>query len=138
LSRLDAETACRRELDARYRERLPDGVTPTEPPAHHIFTAVLDDGIDRDAVRAALHERGVQTSLHYPPVHRFSIYAHDAPDLPLTDAYSARAVTLPLFADMTEAQQDLVLEALAGALGAQPVGRAVDAVAHAKSSTPAQ
>jgi dTDP-4-amino-4,6-dideoxygalactose transaminase len=111
LARLDGETARRRELDARYRERLPAGVTPTAPPAHHIFTALVDE---RDRVRAALHERGVQTSLHYPPAHRFSIYA-GGPELPLTDAYAARAITLPLFATMTDAQQDLVIDALAAA-----------------------
>ncbi len=58
----------------------------------------------------------MQTSLHYPPAHRFAIYADGAPDLPLTDAYAARAVTLPLFATMTDAQQDLVVDALAEAL----------------------
>jgi dTDP-4-amino-4,6-dideoxygalactose transaminase len=116
LRRLDAETARRRELDARYREHLPAGVTPTAPPAHHIFTAVLDEGIDRDAVRTTLHERGIQTSLHYPPAHRFSIYADGALELPLTEAYAAQALTLPLFATMTDAQQDLVVEALAQAL----------------------
>ena len=113
LAALDAETARRRELDARYRELLPAAVKPTAPPAHHIFTAVVDD---RDAVRAALRERGIQTSLHYPPAHRFAIYADGAPELPLTDAYAARAITLPLFATMTDAQQDLVVEALAQAL----------------------
>jgi dTDP-4-amino-4,6-dideoxygalactose transaminase len=116
LARLDAETARRRELDARYRARLPDGVVPTAGPAHHIFTVVLDEGIDRDGVRVALQERGIQTSLHYPPAHRFAIYADGAPELPLTDAYAARAVTLPLFATMTDAQQDLVVDALAAAL----------------------
>jgi dTDP-4-amino-4,6-dideoxygalactose transaminase len=120
LARLDTETARRRQLDARYRERLAglDGVIPTAAPAHHIFTAVLEDGIDRDAVRAALQQRGVQTSLHYPPVHRFAIYAGGAPELPLTDAYAARALTLPLFAGMTDAQQDAVIDALAAALPA--------------------
>jgi dTDP-4-amino-4,6-dideoxygalactose transaminase len=119
LARLDAETARRRELDARYREQLAgvDGVTPTAAPAHHIFTVVLDPDRDRDGVRAALQERGVQTSLHYPPAHRFSIYADGALELPLTEAYAAHAVTLPLFATMTDAQQDLVVDALAGALG---------------------
>ena len=75
------DTARRRVLDAAYREKLADvpGVTPTQAPAHHIFTVVLDEGIDRDAVRAALQERGIQTSLHYPPVHRFSIYTDRAP-----------------------------------------------------------
>jgi dTDP-4-amino-4,6-dideoxygalactose transaminase len=118
LSRLDSETARRRALDARYRERLAavHGIQPTAGPAHHIFTAVLDERIDRDAVRAALHERGVQTSLHYPPAHRFRIYAGGAPDLPLTDAYCARALTLPLFAAMTGAQQDLVIDSLAAVL----------------------
>ena len=113
LARLDAENARRRELDARYRERLPDGVVPTAGPAQHIFTALVDD---RDHVRATLQDRGIQTSLHYPPAHRFSIYADGAPELPLTDAYAARAVTLPLFAGMTDAQQDLVVDALAAAL----------------------
>ena len=55
----------------------------------------------------------MQTSVHYPAVHRFAIYADGAPELPLTDAYAARAVTLPLFAGMTAAQQDLVVDALA-------------------------
>ena len=120
LARLDTENDRRRDLDIRYRERLAavDGVTPTQPPAHHIFTVVLDPDRDRDAVRQALHDRGVQTSLHYPPAHRFSIYADGALELPLTEAYAAHAVTLPLFATMTEAQQDLVVDALAAALGA--------------------
>jgi len=120
LARLDAETDRRRELDRRYREKLAgiDGVTPTAAPAHHIFTVVLDPDRDRDAVRGALHDRGVQTSLHYPPAHRFAIYEDGALELPLTEAYAAHAVTLPLFATMTEPQQDLAVDALAAALRA--------------------
>jgi dTDP-4-amino-4,6-dideoxygalactose transaminase len=115
LQRLDAETARRRELDARYRERLPAPITPTAPPAHHIFTVVVDEATDRDEVRRALRERGIQTSLHYPPAHRFSIYADGAPELPLTDAYAERAITLPLFATMSDEQQDLVIDAISHA-----------------------
>ena len=55
-------------------------------------------------------------SLHYPPAHRFSIYADGALELPLTEAYAAQAITLPLFATMTDAQQDLVVEALGESL----------------------
>jgi dTDP-4-amino-4,6-dideoxygalactose transaminase len=132
LARLDAENARRAELVLRYRERLPDGVTATAPGGLHIFTVVVDG--DRDAMREAMAQRGVQTSLHYPPVHGFSIYADGAPELPLTDAYSARAITLPLFAGMTEAQQDLVLDALA----AQPAGRLGDPLVHADPGAPAE
>lgn len=124
LARLDHDNARRAAIDARYRERLADvdGLTPALAPvagarlAHHLFAVVLDEGIDREGFRAALAARGIQTSLHYPPVHRFSIYAGGA-DLPLTDTYGSRAVSLPMFASMTEAQQDEVVEAARAALG---------------------
>jgi dTDP-4-amino-4,6-dideoxygalactose transaminase len=130
LQRLDAENERRAELVRRYRERLPDGVVPTAPGGLHIFTVVVDG--DRDAVREEMVRRGVQTSVHYPPAHRFSIYA--GASLPVTEAYAARTLTLPLFADMTEAQQDLVLDAL----GAQPVGRLADPLVHADPGAPAE
>lgn len=128
LTRLDAENTARRELDARYRRALGDaGVTCALEPgeglasAHHLFTIVLDEEADRDGFRAALQEQGIQTSLHYPPVHRFAIYAQSGADAPLTDAYAARAVTLPLYAHMTHEQQDAVIEAVvsAGSVAAQ-------------------
>jgi dTDP-4-amino-4,6-dideoxygalactose transaminase len=124
LGRLREENARRGGLVADYRRALEriDGVEPALPPvanaeqAHHLFTVALDDGTDVAAVRAALAERGVQTSMHYPPVHRFSIYAEGAPDLPVTDEYSRRTMTLPLFAHMQAEQLELVVESLADAL----------------------
>jgi dTDP-4-amino-4,6-dideoxygalactose transaminase len=130
LERLDAENARRGELVARYRERMPDGVVPTASGGLHIFTVVVDG--DRDAIRAGMADRGVQTSVHYPPAHRFSIYAGEV--LAVTEEYAERTLTLPLFADMTEAQQDLVLDALA----AQPLGRLGDALVHADPGAPAE
>jgi dTDP-4-amino-4,6-dideoxygalactose transaminase len=130
LARLDDDNARRAELDARYRELLAgvDGLTPALPPvdgvrlAHHLFTIVLDEGIDRARFRETLAVRGVQTSVHYPPAHRFSIHATDA-ELPITDAYGERAVTLPMFATMTIEQQDEVVEAVRAALGVTAAAR---------------
>ena len=117
LARLDAENARRRELDAPLpRAAAATACVPTAGAGRSTSSPRARRGLDRDAVRAALHERGIQTSLHYPPAHRFSIYADGAPELPLTDAYAARAVTLPLFAGMTDAQQDAVVDALAATL----------------------
>jgi dTDP-4-amino-4,6-dideoxygalactose transaminase len=129
LARLDAENARRAQLDARYRAALADvgGVVAALPPApgtrsaHHLFTVVLDEGIDRAGFREALAARGIQTSLHYPPAHRFSVFAGRAAHLPLTDAYGDRAVTLPLFATMTEEQHDCVLDAVRSALARSAV-----------------
>ncbi len=44
---------------------------PGERSAHHLAGVVLADGIDRDGAADAMHAAGVQTSVHYPPTHRF-------------------------------------------------------------------
>jgi dTDP-4-amino-4,6-dideoxygalactose transaminase len=131
LERLDEENARRAELDARYRRAIAaiDGIDAALPPvegaqcAHHLFTVVAGAGVDREQVRRQLAERGVQTSVHYPPVHRFSIYSDDGWNLPVTDAYGDATLTLPMFAHMTEEQQDLVVESLAAALAAPAVAQ---------------
>jgi dTDP-4-amino-4,6-dideoxygalactose transaminase len=123
LARLDADNELRAAAAETYRNGLGElhGVTPAMPPvsggrsAHHLFTVLVDESIDRDAVRAELAEQGIQTSLHYPPIHRFTAYDVDV-DLPLTEAYAARAITLPLFPTITEEQIGLVLGGLAGAI----------------------
>ena len=57
-------------------------------PAHHIFPILLPDGVDRDAFMDAMRKAGVQTSIHYPPVHRFTYYLQRGPafSLPITEA----------------------------------------------------
>lgn len=122
LARLDADNARRGELSARYRELLAGSVECTMAPvggmtsAHHLFTILLPPGVDRGAFRAALADRRIQTSVHYPPVHTFSIHGSSSAMLPVTEDHASRTVTLPLFAHMTIEQQDLVVSAVAGAL----------------------
>jgi dTDP-4-amino-4,6-dideoxygalactose transaminase len=53
----------------------------------------------------------VQTSVHYPPVHLFTVYAPQEP-LPLTEEYARREVTVPLFPAMTDADVDRVARVL--------------------------
>lgn len=125
LARLDADNRARGRLDARYRALLghldldlPLAPVPGLRPAHHLFTIVLPPLHDRDAFRGDLARHGVQTSVHYPPVHRFALYAGHH-DLPHTEHYAARSVTLPLFAHMTDAQQDHVVAATRRALDAE-------------------
>ncbi len=123
LQRLDGENAQRAILAARYRERFADlGIEcPLSPSAgvqsaHHLFCILLAPGTDRQAFRDGLAAEGIQTSMHYPPVHRFSIYAGAGAGLPVTDDYARRTVTLPMYAHMTEAQQDQVIAAVELAL----------------------
>jgi dTDP-4-amino-4,6-dideoxygalactose transaminase len=124
LARLDAERVRRDDHVSAYRAALEDtvGVTllppaaPGEVEAQHLHPVVLAENVDRDSFRRLLSDRGVQTSVHYPPAHRFSIYSDGAPELPTTDAYGARTVTLPLFGHMTEQQRELVIGSVHAAL----------------------
>jgi dTDP-4-amino-4,6-dideoxygalactose transaminase len=126
LRRLPDENARRRVISARYRDRL-DGVSGVSMPfgeleegtssAHHLAVALLPEG-RRDGVRAALAERRIQTSVHYPPIHLFSYYEElgSRRPLPRTEAVAARVVTLPLYAHMEDDQVELVIEGVLEAL----------------------
>jgi dTDP-4-amino-4,6-dideoxygalactose transaminase len=84
--------------------------------AWHIYPVLLDPGVDRSLVRARLHERGVQTSIHYPPLHQTRAFASADDGLPVTEDYARRTMTIPLFPHLTEAQQGEVIDALAEAV----------------------
>ena len=133
LRRLPDENAARGRIVELYRERLggdeslvvPFGDRPDDTTsAHHLAVVVLPEAVSRDAIRETMRERGVQTSVHYPPIHRFSAYADSDPQRPLpqTDAIAERILTLPLFAHMTETQVDAVTDALFAGLAASAAG----------------
>jgi dTDP-4-amino-4,6-dideoxygalactose transaminase len=78
---------------------------------------VLPHGANRDELRAELTARRIQTSVHYPPIHRFSAFRQlSGRPLPRTDELADRVLTLPLFAHMTEGQVDEVADALIEAI----------------------
>jgi dTDP-4-amino-4,6-dideoxygalactose transaminase len=117
LRRLDENNQRRRAVDQAYREAFvdPELFEPTTAPlsprsSYCLFTAVLGPSIDRDEFRLRLAERGVQTTVHYPLLHREGVHAQEATRLPVSEDYADRCVTLPLFPQMEEWQCDLVVE----------------------------
>jgi dTDP-4-amino-4,6-dideoxygalactose transaminase len=125
LGKLQAANSHRAARVARYREALasvrgleiPFSSVTRGASAHHLFVVLLPEGTDRAKVMAALRERGVQSSIHYPPTHRFSAYESVPADVPVTDRVAGRLLSLPLFATMTDEQVARVCEALKAALG---------------------
>jgi dTDP-4-amino-4,6-dideoxygalactose transaminase len=71
-------------------------------------------------VRGQLQEERIQTSVHYPPIHRFSAYAAAgaARPLPMTDEVAPQIVTLPLYSHMSPDDVQLVSDALEAAVRA--------------------
>ncbi|MBP2291278.1 DegT/DnrJ/EryC1/StrS family aminotransferase [Azospirillum rugosum] len=125
LAKLPAWNAKRRALTEAYRQRLrracPDVLVPfadNQPSSNHILPVLLPEGADRETVMDALRADGIQTSVHYAPVHLFTLYRERCPDvaLPLTEEFARRELTLPLHPKMEDAQVDTVVQALADAL----------------------
>ena len=75
-------------------------------PSYHLFPILVAPHIDRNSVMERLKRFGIQTSVHYPPVHLFSFYrkrfSFKRGMLPKTEEVSRREVTLPLHPRMAE------------------------------------
>ncbi len=127
LRKLVQNNARRQAITARYRQGFTKaGFTGVELPfmnsagisSCHIFPILLPPDADRRVFMDGMRLRGVQTSIHYPPIHLFTYYRRRYPDLslPITEAVAAREVTLPLYPGMKDADVDYVLVAAREAL----------------------
>jgi hypothetical protein len=62
---------------------------------------------------------GIQSSIHYPPIHHFSYYLQEYPGimLPRTEQFCARELSLPLHPSLTENDVERVVESLRKGIG---------------------
>lgn len=119
LARLRADIDRRRVLVRRYRELLAgapgitipwDDEALVERSSHFCFAVLLDSRSERDRIKAALTERGIQTT-GYPAITSFSGYA-DHGRRPRAEEVAGRHLALPLAASFDEAQVEQVCAAL--------------------------
>ncbi len=120
LARLDAWTARRKQIAARYAAALAD--LPVALPAichqDHVWHLYVIRTKERDALRAHLQQRRIESGLHYPvPNHRQPCLAHlsfDRESYPVADAWATEGLSLPLYYGMTDAEVDRVAAAIRG------------------------
>lgn len=125
LARLDGFVARRNELALRYRELL-DGLPlrhllqrDDRLSAYHLYVVRLDDGALRRQVYDCLQARGIKVNVHYIPIHLQPYYRKRGfmpGDFPAAEEYYGRALTLPLYPGLTNAEQAAVADALRDAL----------------------
>ena len=117
LRRLDEWNARRQAIAARYNRQLAglDVITPEIPSdGRHAFYcyAIRVPGGRRDALRAYLAERGIGTQIHYPvPIHMqeaAQFLGYRKGDLPVTEKVAGEVLSLPMFAELNDAQIDRV------------------------------
>jgi dTDP-4-amino-4,6-dideoxygalactose transaminase len=131
LKSLSRWTEARRRLAQQYREKLAGLplILPEEAPGRkHVWHLFVVLHPERDRIRSELEAMGIQTGLHYPvPVHLQEAYddlKHQAGDFPIAERVARECLSLPLFPEMTDEQQDRVVAALHRALDANRGDRA--------------
>jgi dTDP-4-amino-4,6-dideoxygalactose transaminase len=122
LERLDADIARRAELAQRYNERLAPlapalstpWLAPAKRPSNQVWYVYLIETGRRDELVSFLTEHGVGTEVYYPRPLTEQPCLRDLPGaghpVPVAKLASQRAVALPLYADLTDAQVDRVCD----------------------------
>ena len=86
--------------------------------SNYIFPVILKNSTyeKRDLVRNKLAEAGIQTSVHYPAVHKFSIYKDFYREMPVTDYITDNLITLPMYANLKKDDVGYICENLKNSL----------------------
>ena len=123
VGKLDRFVTRRNELAARYRSSLA-GLAVELPPeagagvghAYHLFPVRV---ADRGGVYHRMREAGIGVQVHYVPIYRHPLYADlglDPNTFPATENAYSRLLSLPMYPDLTDDEQDDVVRALEAAL----------------------
>jgi dTDP-4-amino-4,6-dideoxygalactose transaminase len=113
-----------RRAHARYYNQILAGVNVALPEemdyARHVYHIYGIRTPHRDALMQALNTAGVQNGIHYPfPVHLLPAYAdlgYHAGDFPVSEKIANEELSLPMFAELTSDQQDVVAEKIKAAM----------------------
>ena len=109
LKRLDAWNVARADRAAYYTEllknsayKLPADVSDSEC----VWHCYVVETSERDRVRSALNDAGIETGVHYPvPVHLQKAYAHlsyKPGDLPVTESLCRHCLSLPIYPELSK------------------------------------
>ena len=114
----------RRELSQRYNQLLkehdlidklcPQKVLANVESVHHLYVVKCEE---REALGSFLNKQGIATGIYYPvPLHLQKVYqigrhalGYKPGDLPVSEWLCQRTMALPLFPEMTQAQQDYIV-----------------------------
>jgi len=123
LRRIEGYIERRQELARRYDEQLraSDLILPAMLSGNrHVYHLYVVRHPGRDAIIAALAEKGVSVGIHYPwPIHTMRAYRHlgeGEGSLPATEQAAREIFSLPMYPSLTNADQDRVCDALLASL----------------------
>jgi len=125
LSKVERNNERRRSLAQVYRDALQELAPQVNVPfqhhlgktSAHIMPVLLPQDIKRQDFIESMKGNGIQTSIHYPPIHTFTSYKDDMVwNLPVTEDVAKREITLPLYPAMSNDDVLVVVSAVQASL----------------------
>jgi len=84
--------------------------------SYWLCTAILEDGIDREAVISLASMRGIDLRPGFVPMHLLPMYASDAADFPISESIHARVMCLPSYPSMSDQDVASVIDIVSKAV----------------------
>lgn len=115
----------RNAVASAYTKKLSDVAKTPKVPLEYSsiwaqYTLTLQEGTDRNALAAALKEKGIPTAVYYPkPLHQQTAYSRfpvAGNGLPVCENLAGRVISLPMHPYLTDAQIDYICDAFRTAL----------------------
>lgn len=127
LKKLGGYNQRRKELTEYYQSLLSDKVPEVIIPfknfrgksSYHIMPIILPQSKSRSQFMEKMKQQGVQTSIHYPPIHKFSAFKDSyiyCSSLSVTEDVADREVTLPLYPTLSLDQVAFIVDAIKNSL----------------------
>jgi len=125
LSKVERNNERRRLLTQVYRDALQELTPQVDVPfqhhlgktSAHIMPVLLPRDTKRQDFIESMKGNGIQTSIHYPPIHTFASYKDDTVwNLPVTEDVAKREITLPLYPAMSNDDVIIVVSAIRASL----------------------
>ena len=125
LSRYDETIARRKELTENYNKAferfnwalLPPSVTPSAETCYHLYALRINgcSEAQRDAIMQKMFDKDIAVNMHFLPVPMLSFYknlGYQITDYPVAHQTCISEISLPLFYNLTDEQQQFVISSL--------------------------
>jgi dTDP-4-amino-4,6-dideoxygalactose transaminase len=124
LAKLERINIQRKELSRLYNlllsESEPDLILPfasiplDKDPSYHLYPVLFPTSEERNSMEELLREDGIQTSIHYKPIHSFKAFRDVDPSitLPVTEHFAERELSLPLYPSMTDSHIETIVRSV--------------------------
>jgi len=109
LKKINKMTSKRKEIAKRYFQELEvgDKMQFNNDSSYHLYWILVKN---RNEFMKNMSQQGIETGIHYSPIHKMKLYNDASIKLPHTEKISKKILTLPMHPNLTHKDVDLIIK----------------------------